>query len=85
MFKLRSFFALLMLALVAFAPALTLAADDKATAAQEQDAPPKLNAAVELPKMQKILDKIKSQVSVDAGENKLTQLNDAKKDRSLNI
>lgn len=65
-----------MLALVAFAPALTLAADDKATAAQEQDAPPKLNAAVELPKMQKILDKIKSQVSVDAGENKLTQLNE---------
>ncbi len=76
MFKLRSFFALLMLALVAFAPALTLAADDKASAAQEQDAPPKLNAAVELPKMQKILDKIKSQVSVDAGENKLTQLNE---------
>ena len=54
----RSFFALLMLALVGFAPALTLAADDTATPAQGQDAPPKLNAAVELPKMQKILDKI---------------------------
>ncbi|NBB56636.1 DUF3772 domain-containing protein, partial [Pantoea vagans] len=72
----RSLFALLMLALVGFAPALALAADDAAGAAQEQDAPPKLNAAVELPKMQKILDKIKSQVSVDAGENKLTQLNE---------
>ncbi|ELP24819.1 Potassium efflux system KefA protein, Small-conductance mechanosensitive channel [Pantoea agglomerans 299R] len=72
----RSFFALLMLALVGFAPALALAADNTATPAQEQDAPPKLNAAVELPKMQKILDKIKSQVSVDAGENKLTQLNE---------
>ncbi len=72
----RSLFALLMLALAGFAPALALAADDTAGAAQEQDAPPKLNAAVELPKMQKILDKIKSQVSVDAGENKLTQLNE---------
>ncbi|MGG6138986.1 hypothetical protein ACQV2E_24540, partial [Pantoea allii] len=70
------FYALFMLALVAFAPTLALAADNTATPAQEQDAPPKLNATVELPKMQKILDKIKSQVSVDAGENKLTQLNE---------
>ncbi|MDU7867696.1 MAG: DUF3772 domain-containing protein, partial [Pantoea sp.] len=36
----------------------------------------KLNAAVELPKMQKILDKIKSQISGDTGESKLTQLNE---------
>ncbi|WP_312830474.1 DUF3772 domain-containing protein, partial [Pantoea anthophila] len=74
----RSFFAWLMLTLVVFAPAVTQAADDITAAAQEQeqDAQPKLNASVELPKMQKILDKIKSQVSGDAGENKLNQLNE---------
>ena len=76
MFKLKSFFALLMLALVAFAPALSLAADDAVSAAQEQDEQPKVNAAVELPKMQKILDKIKGQVSGETSESKLNQLNE---------
>ncbi|MDL4913723.1 MAG: DUF3772 domain-containing protein [Enterobacterales bacterium endosymbiont of Blomia tropicalis] len=76
MFKLKSFFALLMLTLVVFAPGLSLAADDAASAAQEQEAQPKVNAAVELPKMQKILDKIKGQVSDETSENKLSQLNE---------
>lgn len=77
MFKLRSFFALLMLLAVALAPAYSLAADDAADdAAQQSDAAPKVNAAVELPKMQKVLDKIKGQVSGQTNENQLTQLNE---------
>lgn len=76
MFKLKSFFMLLMLALVFFAPGLSLAADDAASAAQEQETQPRVNAAVELPKMQKILDKIKGQVSGETSESKLSQLNE---------
>lgn len=76
MFKLRSFFALLMLLAVALFPACSMADDDAADAAQQTDAAPKVNAAVELPKMQKVLDKIKGQVSGQTNENQLTQLNE---------
>ncbi|RPE03816.1 mechanosensitive ion channel family protein [Candidatus Pantoea deserta] len=76
MFTLRSFFALFMLLAAAFAPACSLADDDAADAAQQTDAAPKVNAAVELPKMQKILDKLKGQVSGQTNENQLTQLNE---------
>ena len=66
-----------MLLAVALAPAYSLAADDAADdAAQQSDAAPKVNAAVELPKMQKVLDKIKGQVSGQTNENQLTQLNE---------
>ncbi|PKH20952.1 mechanosensitive ion channel protein [Enterobacterales bacterium CwR94] len=37
---------------------------------------PKVNAAVELPKMQKVLDKIKQQVSGETNDGKLSALND---------
>ena len=57
-------------------PVYSMADDDAADAAQQTDAAPKVNAAVELPKMQKVLDKIKGQVSGQNNENQLTQLND---------
>lgn len=76
MFKLKSLFTLLFVALMVLAPTFSQAADEKADAAQEEASQPKLNAAVELPKMQKILDKLKGQVSGDANESKLNQLND---------
>ncbi|HCW98878.1 MAG TPA: DUF3772 domain-containing protein, partial [Pantoea sp.] len=76
MFKLRSFFALLMLLAVALFPARSQADDDAADAAQQTDVAAKVNAAVELPKMQKVLDKIKGQVSGQTNENQLTQLNE---------
>ncbi|MDU3075672.1 MAG: DUF3772 domain-containing protein, partial [Mixta calida] len=44
--------------------------------ATEEEAPIKVNAAVELPKMQKILDKIKGQVSGETNDAQLSQLND---------
>ncbi len=57
------------------APALSFA-DDATQATQQTDDKPKVDASVELPKMQKILDKIKSQVSVESDENKLSRLNE---------
>jgi len=62
-------------ALIAFAPTLVYAADDDASQ-QTAEAPAKLNAAVELPKMQKVLDKIKQQVSGETNDSKLSALND---------
>ncbi len=75
MFKLRSLFTPILLLLVLLSPALSFA-DDTAAAAQQEDAAPKVNPSVELPKMQKILDKIKGQVSGDTNENQLNQLNE---------
>ena len=75
MFKLRSIFALFLLALAMLAPGLALAADDNAASAQDEATAPPVNAAVELPKMQKILDKIKGQVSGETSDNQLNQLN----------
>ncbi|MBZ6389294.1 MAG: DUF3772 domain-containing protein [Pantoea dispersa] len=76
MFKFRSLFTPFLLMLVLFTPALSYADDNAAPAQQEEDAAPKVNPAVELPKMQKILDKIKGQVSGDTNENQLNQLNE---------
>ena len=76
MFKFRSLFTPFLLLLVLFTPALSYADDNAAAAQQEEDAAPKVNPAVELPKMQKILDKIKGQVSGDTNENQLNQLNE---------
>lgn len=76
MFKFRSLFTPFLLLLVLFTPALSYADDNAAPAQQEEDAAPKINPAVELPKMQKILDKIKGQVSGDTNENQLNQLNE---------
>ncbi len=76
MFTLRLFLPLLMLLTATLFPAWSMADDDAADAAQQADAAPKVNAAVELPKMQKVLDKIKGQVSGQTNENQLTQLNE---------
>ena len=76
MFKLRSIFALFLLTLAMLAPGLALAADDAAAATQGEETTPPVNPAVELPKMQKVLDKIKGQVSGETNENQLNQLNE---------
>lgn len=76
MFTLRLFLPLLMLLTATLFPVCSMADDDASDAAQQTDAAPKVNAAVELPKMQKVLDKIKGQVSGQTNENQLTQLNE---------
>lgn len=67
-----------LLALLTLAPLYLYAADDgdNQPTATEEEAPVKVNAAVELPKMQKILDKIKGQVSGETNDAQLSQLND---------
>lgn len=75
MFKLHSLFALFFLVLIASVPTLSVAADNAADEVQQEEDAPKVNASVELPKMQKILDKIKGQVSGETNENQLNQLN----------
>ncbi|QHM70371.1 Miniconductance mechanosensitive channel MscM [Mixta intestinalis] len=67
-----------LLALLALAPLYLHAADDgdASTATAEDETAVKVNAAVELPKMQKILDKIKGQVSDETNDAQLSQLND---------
>ena len=69
---------LLAMLLAAGVPTLSVAADadDSAQTSADSDAPPKINAAVELPKMQKILDKIKGQVSGENNDAKLEPLNE---------
>ncbi|WP_343551535.1 DUF3772 domain-containing protein [Pantoea sp.] len=75
MFKFRSLFTPLLLLLVLLSPVLSVAADTPPND-QAEDTAPKVNASVELPKMQKILDKIKGQVSGDTNESQLNQLNE---------
>ncbi|WP_275554008.1 DUF3772 domain-containing protein [Mixta sp. Marseille-Q2659] len=67
-----------LLALLVLAPLGIHAADvaDDESATVEEETAVKLNAAVELPKMQKILDKIKGQVSGETNDAQLSQLND---------
>ena len=67
-------FSLCLFALTLFSPVVAQAADDNSQ--QTADAPVKVNAAVELPKMQKVLDKIKQQVSGESNDSKLSALND---------
>ncbi|MFZ4212184.1 DUF3772 domain-containing protein, partial [Pantoea endophytica] len=75
MFKFRHLFTPFLLLLMLLAPTLSVAADTPPND-QAEDAAPKVNASVELPKMQKILDKIKGQVSGDTNESQLNQLNE---------
>ena len=75
MFKFRHLFTPFLLLLVLLAPTLSVAVDTPPND-QAEDAAPKVNASVELPKMQKILDKIKGQVSGDTNESQLNQLNE---------
>lgn len=79
MIKFR-FFTVPLLLLMLCVPALSQADDapdvTQQQPAQEEEAPPQANPAVELPKMQKILDKIKGQVSGETSENQLNQLNE---------
>ncbi len=67
---------LLALAALALTPALSLAADTSAAPNVDGEVALKVNAAVELPKMQKVLDKIKGQVSGESNDSRLGQLND---------
>ncbi|MBV4367675.1 DUF3772 domain-containing protein [Erwinia sp. BNK-24-b] len=76
MSTIMTFFRLCLFTLIAFSPALVYAADDDASQQQAAGTPAKLNAAVELPKMQKVLDKIKQQVSGETNDSKLNALND---------
>ncbi|PIJ48704.1 mechanosensitive ion channel protein [Erwinia sp. OLTSP20] len=68
-----------LLALLTLTPLITLA-DDGDSVAQSSKQAVKVNPAVELPKMQKVLDKIKQQVSTENAEenseSKLSDLND---------
>ncbi|MDW8847971.1 DUF3772 domain-containing protein [Erwinia sp. MMLR14_017] len=75
MSMLLTFFRLCLLLLVTLSPVLVHAADDDESQ-QSGDAPVRVNAAIELPKMQKVLDKIKQQVSGETNDGKLNALND---------
>ncbi|WP_312241524.1 DUF3772 domain-containing protein [Pantoea sp.] len=74
--KLRFFLPFLMLSFILAAPSRASAADEAAAATQGEETAPQVNPAVELPKMQKVLDKIKGQVSGETNENQLNQLNE---------
>ncbi|RWR02133.1 mechanosensitive ion channel protein [[Pantoea] beijingensis] len=77
MSKLLIIIRVLLLALVASTSAFSMAADTSSAQTPDgESVAPKVNAAVELPKMQKILDKIKGQVSGENNQNKLDQLNE---------
>lgn len=75
MTTLFTFIRVCLLALLVFSPVMVQAADDQ-TSEQNSETPAKINAAVELPKMQKVLDKIKQQVSGETNDSKLNALND---------
>lgn len=75
MSTLFTFIRVCLLTLLAFLPVVVQAADDQ-TSEQSSETPVKVNAAVELPKMQKVLDKIKQQVSGETNDSKLNALND---------
>lgn len=70
-----NFLRICLFALVAFMPQWSIASDSDNTQ-QNGDVPIKINAAVELPKMQKVLDKIKQQVSGETNDTRLKTLND---------
>ncbi|MCU5772898.1 DUF3772 domain-containing protein [Erwiniaceae bacterium BAC15a-03b] len=73
-----------LLALMTLTPVVSMAAEVNSPPVAEGDAAPKVNASVELPKMQKILDKIKGQVSGENNDGKLVQLNDMALELSAN-
>ena len=70
-----TFIRVCLLTLLAFSPIVVQAADDQISEQSGQTSV-KVNAAVELPKMQKVLDKIKQQVSGETNDSKLNALND---------
>ncbi|QKJ86480.1 Mechanosensitive ion channel protein [Paramixta manurensis] len=70
-----TFLLVCVLGLATLTPTLALA-DDNAASGDEGQPAHQVNAALELPKMQKILDKIKGQVSGESNDGKLGQLND---------
>lgn len=75
MSDLRNLFRLCLLVFVTLLTGMVHAASDEASQ-QAGEAPVKVNAAVELPKMQKVLDKIKQQVSGETNDGRLSALND---------
>ncbi|MGE9550703.1 DUF3772 domain-containing protein [Erwinia amylovora] len=75
MSTLLTFFRICLLALIVCSPLQAQAASDDSSQ-QSGEAPAKVNAAVELPKMQKVLDKIKQQVSGETNDSRLSALND---------
>lgn len=77
-----TFLRVCLLTLVAFMPQWSMAASDSDSAQQNGDVSVKINAAVELPKMQKVLDKIKQQVSGETNDARLKALNDLALDLS---
>jgi len=77
MSTLFTFIRVCLLAFITLTPALSMAADAISPPVANSDEAPKVNASAELQKMQKILDKIKGQVSGDNNnDGKLGQLND---------
>lgn len=76
MSKLRHICSLFLLLVMAVLPASSWADEAAADTAQSPDTVVKVNAAAELPKMQKVLDKIKGQISAQTNENQLSQLNE---------
>lgn len=71
-----TFLRVCLLALITLTPVLSSAAEVNSPPTADGESAPKVNASVELPKMQKILDKIKGQVSGENNDSKLVQLND---------
>lgn len=73
MSTLLTWFRVFLLALTTLTPLLSQAAEQ---AQQSEEVAVKVNAATELPKMQKVLDKIKQQVSGETNDSRLTALNE---------
>ncbi|POO76309.1 hypothetical protein C1T30_43915, partial [Bacillus sp. MBGLi97] len=61
--------------LILLTPTLNYTNNNTTTTQQKDNTTPKINPTVKLPKIQKILNKIKSQISDDTNENQLNQLN----------
>ncbi|WP_034913572.1 DUF3772 domain-containing protein [Erwinia sp. 9145] len=80
MSRLVLFLRVCLLALLVLSPVVAQSAG--ADNSQGEEAPVKINAAVELPKMQKVLDKIKQQVSGETNDSKLSALDDLAKELS---
>ncbi|KAB8313098.1 mechanosensitive ion channel family protein [Erwinia endophytica] len=76
MSTLLTFFRVCLLALVVFSPLMAQAADNDDASQQSGEVQSKVDAAVELPKMQKVLDNIKQQVSGETNDSRLSALND---------
>ncbi|PLV60697.1 DUF3772 domain-containing protein, partial [Erwinia sp. B116] len=76
MSRLSTFLRVFLLMLLVLSPQWANAADSDTSQASSDGAPKVVNAAAELPKMQKVLDKIKQQVSGETNDGRLNILND---------